>query len=349
MSLTEDYLKKDLRLTEEELELRQQFLALKLPKIIDFHVHYGAKGNVGKVDSDIFSNLISTYPYFEVNHHKQVNELFYGTEQSVWHVAFPFPMRGWDHKSNNHYLQELVAEDYSIIPFMMGVVDDIEYTISEIMSGKWQGVKMYPKQLDSKATKVTDFFLEEILEAINKAGLCLILHLPNDIIRDWTELETLFKKYKNAKFILAHFGLSRDCKTEKNELKRIFHKLKDYDNVFLDTAWFFEEDILSLGLDIFGHKKILYATDQPINLVRCEFFRHPETGKDRVLSSTIYHWVDSKEREEYLQFFSGDINNVLSVHFKIVSSILNVINKYQNDRNVVEDVFYKNALRVLHH
>jgi predicted TIM-barrel fold metal-dependent hydrolase len=347
MGLTEKYLKTDLRLAKSDLVVKEKLLKLKINRIIDFHTHYSCKGSLMEKDKEIWSNLISTYPYFEDEHHKMVNELFYSDGIRVEHVAFPIPMYGWNHKTDNAYISDLSKNNKEIWPFMMGVVEDPEYTIREITSGRWHGVKMYAKQIRPKAKKITDFFNHQILSAINEAGMIIMLHLPNDMIVDWPELSSLASQYGNISFVLAHFGLSRDCKDRKNELFDTFNKAKAFGNIYFDTAWFFESDILLHGLDILGPERILFASDQPINLVRCEFFNHPKYGNERVLVSTSYHWANKSEQTEYRKIFKGDISLVPSIQSKILKAIFDATENFSQDEECLKDIFFNNGFKLL--
>jgi hypothetical protein len=45
---------------------------------------------------------------------------------------------------------------------------------------------------------------KETLDTINFYELPLILHLPNNVIDDYFELQKILPNYPNIKFILAH-------------------------------------------------------------------------------------------------------------------------------------------------
>lgn len=184
MNLAEKYLKQDLFLLDEEYRLREKFLSLGLKKIIDFHVHYISKNSVREIGKDFLFDMITTYPYIEFKHHSGINSLLYGDNIDIIHVAFAIPIRGWDCKYNNNYILQLSKKTKSIIPFFTGDSRDKDYNIDQLNTGSWYGIKMYPKQIFPKAKQIGEYYQPYILNCANQHGLCIMLHLPNNIIDD---------------------------------------------------------------------------------------------------------------------------------------------------------------------
>ena len=77
------------------------------------------------------------------------------------------------------------------------------------------------------------------------------------------------------------------------ETENALYALQGQKNIYLDNSWYSEVDVITKALEILGPERILYGSDQPLNLIRAEFFLHPELG-ERVLTESTPNVLSQK-------------------------------------------------------
>lgn len=339
------YLQHALQFNSEEIKMQNELLDKVPSKIIDVHSHIGLPNDAVGLDPGLLANLITVYPYFSYENHMKTRAKLWGENKNLKQVVFTFPFRGIDIRRGNEYIQEIVIQDKSFIPFLTGDPNDIDYTIGELDTHRWKGIKMYPEQLKPPAERIVDFFPLPILEKIDDLRLPLILHLPTNLMKDATELIRLAQNFSHISFIIAHFGMVRwDLDTIQKTLTDTGH----FDNIFYETSWYTDKDILSKGLEILGPERILYGSDQPLNLVRAMFIQHPVLG-ERVLTDYPYHWVNLQEQAQYRKITEFDPSRFPNIHFQSLSAVVNAVETVFGTENLKakERIFYENAVKIL--
>ena len=116
------------------------------------------------------------------------------------------------------------------------------------------------------------------------------------------ELINLAQLFPNITFIVAHFGRAR---WDFNAIREAIAATNPFHNIVYETSWYTNTDIICEGLTILGYERILYGSDQPLNLVRANFVRDP-TLRERVLTDYPYHWVDFQEQIKYREITGLD-------------------------------------------
>lgn len=338
---TEAYIKACFPLTDEERAIRDQILDLVPEVIIDIHSHAGLSAHAINMHSRFFNDLISTFPYFTMTQHKDADDILWGNKK-VRHAIFAFPFEGVDIGSANQYIN--ASDNQLAIPFVAADSNQLDLLKRELYSGKWKGVKAYYRQHSPDSRIITDFYPPAIMEVIDTQGLPLVLHLPNDLQNDGDELISLLEIYKNAKFVIAHMGFPDLEGTEK--YTHILERLKSYNNIFFETSWSFSADAIRSVIEILGPDKLLYGSDQPLNLIRAIVVKHPTLG-ERVAVGIPYHWADPNEQQYYRDYLGIDITNIPIIHFQSIKAVLAAISGQSADKSqraeLARKIFYNNS------
>lgn len=344
---TQDYLVHALHLNVYEQQAKGELERRISSHIIDMHSHLGLPEDAACMDAALYTNIISTYPHFTYEEHLQARRALWPQEIEMLQIAFCFPFRGINIRNGNMYVQTIAQHDSTFLPFFTGDPYDIAYTQKELRTGLWKGLKMYAEQLYRKAKNITDFFPHPVLETANELQIPIILHLPHSIVQDYPELLQLAARYPHLPFVVAHFGLARG---DQDEIEKALRATGPYDNIFYDTSWFKDTRIFYSGLDILGPERILYATDQPFNLMRAQFVQHPVLG-ERIISDYPYHWADPQEQQYYKDITGLQTKTFLNFHYESLAALLDAIEaKYpqkENVKDVVDLIFYQNARKLL--
>jgi predicted TIM-barrel fold metal-dependent hydrolase len=343
---TGTYIETSANLNNAEILIKEEYLPLLPDRIVDVHSHLGTREAAETLSSSLLQNMVTTYPYFSEEEHARFHQILWEERHKLTQVVFGFPFLGIDVKKSNDYVLEVTKSNPMYVPFLMGDPNNLSYTQTQIRSGNWFGVKMYAEQLKLRASRIVDFYPESILEVINEQKLPIILHLPNNLVTDSAELVQLSDKFRDVRFIVAHFGLSRG---PLDQTKEALRAVEPFANILFDTSWYIGEDELKAGFEILGGDKIMYASDQPFNLIRARFVQHPQFG-ERILTDQPYHWANSVEQNYYKEVTGMNPSEFANFHYEGIRVLLNAITrvyKREDLGNAIDKVFYKNAAKLL--
>lgn len=340
---TKSYITAGLSLNNKENLIRDKVLDITPDTIIDVHAHANLPEDVVGLHSRFFNDIISTFPGFTVSQHRTTDQLLWGNKKDIKHVYFAFPFEGVDIEKSNKYISSVASD--SDFPFYTSDNFQPRDTIQALKTGEWRGIKAYYRQRLPKSTNITDFYYPEILEVTNLKKLPIILHLPNNLERDFLELTSLLQRYNQTKFIIAHMGFP-----DRSTYPKLLSALKSFNNVFFETSWSMNGLAMKDVINILGPQKLLYGSDQPLNLIRAKVVTHPQLG-ERVAVSLPYHWADQKEQQYYRNELGILVDEILTIHFQSLEAILYSIFDYTSDRNkqieLSKMIFYQNALSLL--
>lgn len=62
--------------------------------------------------------------------------------------------------------------------------------------------------------------------------------------------------------------------------------------------------VVAMALRVVGPERIMYGSDEPLNLIRSKPYTHPEKG-DRLATEYPYHWVDMSDYQAYKHLATG--------------------------------------------
>jgi predicted TIM-barrel fold metal-dependent hydrolase len=99
-------------------------------------------------------------------------------------------------------------------------------------------------------------------------------------------------------------------------------------------------DVTREAISVLGSSRILYGSDEPLNLIRYVAYKHPEKGQ-RIVSDYPYHWVDSDEFREYGHFAKEAIHS----HWGNLLALKQCVEELPKEdrQSAKENIFHKNA------
>lgn len=339
----EHYIEHALTMSDVEAELRDQLLPQLPNSIIDSHTHAAVPNDFDheSLPAHVHQHMMSTFPTFGIDDsHHATDMLFPGKRVSKARFAHAFA--GIDKRAVNEYLAgDPSPSDYPVLFGVSDTPEDIDYTIAQIESGAFRGLKMYYFASDPPKYGLFEYFPRPVLDAAQKAEIPIILHLPHSLYRSEEEVEQLSEEYPDLKVILAHIGVAN---LPKPELDVILPRFAQLPNVYVDTALVDADGIAIKALQHMGPKKVLYGSDEPLNLLRTVTYFNPELDTARVLTDFPYHWADPVEQTKYR---SSAQTAFIHNHWLQIATLLDGIAATTNSpaerQEVTEMVFRTNA------
>ncbi len=146
--------------------------------------------------------------------------------------------------------------------------------------------------------------------------------------------------FPKLRIVLAHLGLSV---LPIPGLKESFEAIKPFETVFMDNSMNESADVTREAISILGSTRILYGSDEPLNLIRYTTYDHPQKGQ-RIVSEYPYHWVDKDEFREYGHLAKGAVHSHWG-NLLALQQCIDALPKRQRT-SVKEHIFYKNAASV---
>ena len=329
-----EYFRHALSLKPEEEALRIKMEEWLPERIIDTHAHCNLESHVKSVNPHAYGHMLSTFTHLSLEDSIKLREIFY-PNKIVQTLRFPKTFRGIDHVSANEYLLENSPDTDRVAVF--GLPENIDYTVRMMHSPRASALKMYWSYVDPPAEKIYDFFTPEILEEAQKMELPIILHLPKMIIHMIDDLTKVLSDFPRLKVVLAHIGLS---KLMVPGLEEAFSKTAAFDNVWVDTALNPSAEVISSALNRFGCERVMYGSDEPLNLIRSVAYEHPTKG-ERIVTDYQYHWVDVEDHTIYGRL----AKNAVHAQWRCVEALRTAINQYSvaEQESVKRQVFHDNA------
>jgi hypothetical protein len=332
-----EYLAHALKVKPEEQALRNELRSWFPAAIIDCHAHCNLEEHVKFVADRAYGHMLSTFTHFGLKESVKLRDLFF-PESTVRSLRFPKTFRGIDHRAANDYLLKESPEEDRIAVF--GLPEDPDYTARIMRHPRASALKMYWSYVDPPAKKIYEYFTPEILEEAQALDLPIILHLPRSIAYTCDDLMLLLSDFPRLRVVLAHLGLS---KLVVPGLEEGYRRAAKSDNVWLDTALCPTPEVVSLAFQCFGTERIMFGSDEPLNLIRSVAYTHPGKG-ERIVADYPYHWVDPAEHAEY-----GHLaENAVHAQWQCMIAIKEALEKLPLvERDQVKNaVFYKTAKEV---
>ncbi len=330
----EDYLRHAQMLTDEERGLITDFENWLPKNIIDAHSHSNLSEHVDDIPNEAFNHMLSTFPSFTIEESRVIQRLLHPSK-SIRSLRFPNVFRGIDHKAANDFLLRHSTDKDRVAIF--GLPEDIAYTVDALADPRVAALKMYYSYLRPPATKIYQIFKPRILEAAESTGKPIVLHTPRVITESFEEVITLHNDFPDLAISIAHLGSS---KFDLPELQDAYDALAEGTNVMLDTALNPSLEVCVRALKVFGSKRIMFGSDEPLNLIRSVPYVHPEIGQ-RIVASYPYHWVDPQEHEEYGHLANGAVHSHWLSLLALRGAISNLPETEQESTK--QNVFHDNA------
>ncbi len=279
-------------------------------------------------------SMISTFFYYSTYHSKKINKILYPNSK-VYTLRFPHAFRGINHKSANRYLFKTSKGMDGVALF--GLPEDIGYIISMLRKYRPNALKMYYLYPEQTAKTIYETFSEEILKEVNELHIPCIIHLPKVITESKNDLLAVSKKYQELKICIPHLG---STKFVVPNLEKTYKELAKKTNIYLDTSLNPSCDVARLALKYFGPERIMFGSDQPLNLLRAKPYINPTKGQ-RLITGYIYHWVDIEEHRKYKHLATDLVHS----HWAPLLALKEVIEEYPIDKQeqIKKMIFYDNA------
>lgn len=330
----DEYLKVALKFTDEELRLSKSFSEWLPDSIIDCHSHSNLGEHVDSISEQAMGHMLSTFPYFSIEESVRLRGLFF-PGKNVRSLRFPKTFKGIDHKAANTYL--LTQSDSRDGIAVFGLPHDTAYTCKVLSHERASALKMYHAYFTPPATEIYTYFPKEILREAEMLDKPIILHPPTVVTKSCGQIKKLKEDFPNLRVVIAHLGLT---KVMLPELEEAYLNLASFDNVSMDTSLVPDGDVVKLALKCFGPNRIMFGSDEPLNLIRSKVYTNPKLGQ-RLITSYSYHWVDKSEHDEYKHLARGLTHS----HWDCMKAIKYAIDSYPvcEQQKIKENVFHDNA------
>jgi predicted TIM-barrel fold metal-dependent hydrolase len=337
------YLDHALVMNEHELALREQLVPELPDTIVDSHTHFVPAGacDPQEIPPSILGHMMSTFASFTFEQSRDLDEMFFpGKQLSKARFSHVFP--NIDKREVNEAVLETAAQgDYPVLFGVSDTPEDVDYTVAQLESGGYRGLKMYYLASEPPKYNVYEYFPQPVLQAAERAGTPIILHLPHSLYRSEAEVFRVAEDYPDLKVILAHVGVANVPKPEIDSILAGFATLP---NVYADTALVDSDEIVHKALQHLGPERVLYGSDEPLNLMRTQTYFNPKLQAPRVLTDYPYHWARADEQAEFRHLAEGPfVHNHWAQVRALVGGIALVSGNPEERQHNSELVFRENA------
>lgn len=298
----QEYLNHALTLTDSEKSKVHEYSEWLPSVIIDAHAHSNLPEHVIDMPEKAYNHMLSTFPSFSIAESQMVNDTLH-PETQIRAIRFAKTFRGIAHKAANAYLLENSPEGDRVALF--GLPEDVSYTNGMLHDPRVAGLKMYYSYLEPTATHIYEVFRPEILSVAEENSVPIILHVPKVITQSVGEVIQLKRDFPNLKVSIAHLGSS---KFDIPGLQDAYDMLAEGTDVLMDTSLNPSEDVCARAIGTFGINRIMYGSDQPLDLLRSVPYVHADRGQ-RITTSYRYHWQDLEEFTEYTHLADGAVHS----------------------------------------
>ena len=250
-------------------------------------------------------------------------------------LRFAKTFRGIDHRAANLYLLEQSdAEDRVAL---YGLPDDPEYTIGMLAHSRVSALKMYYSYLEPPAMEIYQYFPKVILEEAQSRSVPIILHPPRRITMCLDQILTLAKDFPRLRVCLAHLSLTKSIVPG---LEEAFAEITRLPRIYFDTALVPSAEVVEMALRVVGPERIMYGSDEPLNLIRSTPYVHPEKG-ERLATEYQYHWVDHIDYQMHKHLATG----VTHAHWQALQAVKTAISSLPDREQDMakQKLFHNNA------
>lgn len=324
-----------LTLTGAEIGLHKSFDTWLPPRIFDAHLHNALREHVGDIPTRGLGHMMSTFPWNSLEESRAIQEQLYGS-RIVRGLRFSKTLPGVDYKSVNSWLREQTRTSGDLFG-LFGLQEDIQYTIEALHAYKPDALKMYYFVTDPPGRRILDVFPAPVLRECEQLGIPIILHLPTPITECADELRAVREQFPSLQIVLAHLAMALYLRPGLEDAYRRAAAL----GVWLDTACMEHADVLDLALDTFGTERVMFGSDEPLNLVRAVPYVHPQKGP-MVVPRMKHHWVVDEEWAVYGHLGQNAVHN----HWQQLGAIRSVCDRNPAAPNLKNAIFWDNANRL---
>lgn len=331
--------------TQLDIDFFEEHIRPRLPDtILDAHQHLTLKSfgrfiDTSKLAEDWARECYSEMSIEDMEYYADV--MFPGIKFSQ--NALTTVTKGACFDEANDYLANLLKTGR--VPHAMMTLDPTfsnEKVERMLTEDGFTGIKPYPDLVTGQKAAETSIFEclpHEKLEIVNRLKKGITLHIPragrladpNNV----REIKEIHDKYPDAKLIIAHYGRSYSTGVFEEGARQ----LGDYmHELTFDMAAVLNPAVLEMAFEVMDPKKIMWGTDLPVFLWHGR--RHWTEYKYFNLAREDFKWnrhEESPEVEATYTFFL----------YEQMKNILDVIDKIGGGKEMAEDIFHRNAERIL--
>lgn len=325
----ERYLDRALSLSDLEHSRLEAALALLPCNLIDAHTHVCRYEDIQTLSGSLMSHVVSTFPAFTFDMAARAKSVLWPGKQ-LRSARMAHAICGYRHEAINNYLLRELPEGDLLVWF--GLPNAPQAAVQSMERGEAVALKMYFHSVEPPLTKVRDIFPDPTLNAATSLGIPIILHLPTALPDGLSEVTEIAQRHPRLNIVLAHLG-GHGGQGWTPQIRGAYAALRDLPNVFMDTAFIWDADLIREAVDALGCERILFGTDEPLSLIRATGYHHPRLGPR--LYAPDYHWATADDAPATVT----DQTPVL-LHIQMVEAIVGAVS---GDRNVLKSIFHDNA------
>ena len=237
---------------------------------------------------------------------------------------------------NEWVAREIQKDSLSRGQFMVRPTDDPEWVRDEVKRLNLVGLKpfcTYSSAKDPYQADLPEYLPEGLIKVANEEGWSITLHIVKDKgIADSANIHWIryyCKNYPNIKLILDHCARGFNRSHPMEGLSR----LKDIDNLWVDTSAVTNPFVIEAALKTRGHKRLLFGSDYYVSHIR---------GVNVSVADTFL-WLDESSRVFEL------MNTPMLPTLIGLENLLAIKQACWNQNlsdSEVEDIFWGNACRL---
>ena len=231
----------------------------------------------------------------------------------------------------------LTRTDYSMDPDALA---------RDVHSHHSLGLKPYlsycPPYIPENEIRIFDFLPHEHLEAANKNGWIVMLHIARSKrLRDEVNIAQLMeieKRYPNVKLIVAHIGRAYS----KQDLGDAFEILKNTKNMMFDFTANMCDDAIEACINAVGTERLMFGSDLPVAIMRMYRVTDEKGWYTNVIPRGIYGNIsdDPHMRE-------SDEENITLMIYEQLRAFKRVATKLHLTDTQIENIMYTNAKNLI--
>ncbi len=325
----ERYLNWALTLSEIEYSRLEAALALLPCNLIDAHTHVCRYGDIQTLSGSLMSHVVSTFPVFTFDMAARARSVLWPGKQ-FRSARMAHAICGYRHEAINDYLLRELPKGDLLVWF--GLPSSPQAVIQSMERGEAVALKMYFHSVEPPLIKVRDIFPDPILKVATRLGIPIILHLPTALPDELGEVTETAQRHPGLNIMLAHLG-GHGGQGWTPRIKGAYAELRDLPNVFMDTAFIWDANLIREAVNALGCERLLFGTDEPLSLIRATGYHHARLGPR--LYAPDYHWTTD---DDVPSTVTGQTPVLL--HIQMVEAIVEAVS---GDRNALKSIFHDNA------
>lgn len=326
------YLDRALTLSRDEQSRLEGALAVLPSVIIDAHSHIARSVDIETLSTTLMSHIVSTFPVYTFQMAETVKRVLW-TRKIVRSARMAHANSGYRHNVINEYLLRDLPKGDLMICF--GLPNEPREIMQFILQKQVVALKMYFQSVDPPLSTVQEVFPDMILAAAEQQRIPIILHLPTPLPHGLSEVMEIAFRHPGLMIVLAHLG-GHGGQGFTPQVRKAYAAIRDLKNVFMDTAFVWDSNLIHTAVDALGPERILFGTNEPLSLIRAIGYNHPQLGPR--LYAPDYHWATDDD-------VPTTVRNQTPVllHIQMIDAIVEAVS---HDQGTLKQIFHDNAERL---